>query len=124
MYLTNKLFTDEYNLYILYEKIKSSFPSQSTSYKEHNPSQNDCSNNNPLWWLIQQCKNAVRKEWSCYLAHIYRECNGVADALAGLGHACSNSICFFDTPPLSVSHTVKRVALACEASFVPKKKKY
>ncbi|KAL5760893.1 hypothetical protein ACOSQ2_019731 [Xanthoceras sorbifolium] len=61
--------------------------------------QNYCSINNPLY-----------KEWSCHLAHIYRECNGTADALAGMGHVCSNSICFFDTPPLSISHIVKRDA--------------
>ncbi|KAL5763133.1 hypothetical protein ACOSP7_019397 [Xanthoceras sorbifolium] len=72
--------------------------------------QNDCSINNPLWWLIQKCKKAVSKEWSCHLAHIYRECNGAADALAGMGHVCSNSICFFDTTPLSISHIVKRDA--------------
>ncbi|KAL5808655.1 hypothetical protein ACOSQ3_029346 [Xanthoceras sorbifolium] len=57
--------------------------------------QNGCSTNNTLWYLIQKCRSAMNKKWSCSLAHIFKEYNGLADALAGLWQDCSDSFFFF-----------------------------
>ena len=41
----------------------------------------------PLLSIIQACKRIIEKDWSCYVQHVYRESNKVADRLAFLGHS-------------------------------------
>ncbi|KAL5787746.1 hypothetical protein ACOSP7_004695 [Xanthoceras sorbifolium] len=61
--------------------------------------QRGCNVNNPLWYLIQECRRLIDSPWCCELSHVYRESNFLADAMAAFGQSLSCCIPSFEEPP-------------------------
>ncbi|KAL5804241.1 hypothetical protein ACOSQ3_031041 [Xanthoceras sorbifolium] len=51
--------------------------------------------NQPLFSIVQSCKELIAKDWVCQVNHVFRESN----RLASMGHRLNLKIASFDDPP-------------------------
>ncbi|KAK2665244.1 hypothetical protein Ddye_003818 [Dipteronia dyeriana] len=54
--------------------------------------------NHPLFHFIQDSILLMEKDWRCYMQHVYRECNRVANGMVCLNHSLGLDTVWFDNP--------------------------